>query len=131
MKKKLALLFLIIVIIGYFFFKKKDLCNNSQAIKYKLGNKNYCLLVADSNNEWTKGLMNYKKPVNFDGMVFVFPKKKIQSFWNMNTYLDLDVYWLNDEEVVGKSFLPSIERSKEVIYISSPKKANKVIEIIK
>jgi uncharacterized membrane protein (UPF0127 family) len=87
--------------------------------------------VADNSQEWSKGLMNYRKPVNFDGMIFIFPKKEIQSFWNMNTYLNLDLYWLDDDKVIGKSFLPSIENTKNIIYVNSPKPANKVIEIIK
>jgi len=75
--------------------------------------------------------MFYKKPVNFDGMIFVFPDKEIRSFWNKNTYLDLDIYWLNDNKVVGKSYLPSIEKSKEVIIVESKVKINKVIELIR
>jgi uncharacterized membrane protein (UPF0127 family) len=131
MKTKIIPLFLIIFFIFYFLLKSKTPCKNKEAILYKLENKNYCLLVADSSYKWTKGLMNYKKPVDFDGMIFIFPTKEIQSFWNMNTYLDLDLYWLDDKKVVGKSFLPSIESTKNVNYVVSPKPANKVIELIK
>ena len=41
-----------------------------------------------------------KKPVDFDGMIFIFPDKQIRSFWNENTYLDIDVYWLDGEKVL-------------------------------
>lgn len=129
--KKIILVVLLSLIILFFYFQKKTQCQNKQAILYKLENKNYCLLVADNNQEWAKGLMNYKKPVDFDGMIFIFPKKSIQNFWNMNTYFDLDFYWLDDQKIIGRSFLPSIEKTKNVIYISSPKATNKVIEIIK
>ena len=37
-------------------------------------------------------------------MIFIFPDKERQTFWNKNTYLDLDIYWMNDDKVVGKSF---------------------------
>lgn len=131
MKKYVFLICIFLGIIFFFISKDQSTCKNKEAVIYRLGNKNYCLLVADSSKKWTTGLMGYKKPIDFDGMIFIFPNKGIQRFWNMNTYLDLDIYWLDDEKIVGKSFLPSIERSKEIIYISSPRKANKVIEIIK
>lgn len=96
-----------------------------------LNNKNYCLLIADSQDEWSKGLMNYRKPVNFDGMLFIFPDKDYRSFWNKNTYLDLDIYWLNNDKVEGKIILLSIDKSKQIIFVNSPKPVNKVIEIFK
>lgn len=72
---------------------------------------------------------NKKELKNADGMIFIFPDKKTRTFWNKNTYLNLDVYWLDDEKVVGKSFLPSILKSKEIITINSSGKVNKVIEL--
>ncbi len=74
--------------------------------------------------------MFYKKPINFDGMIFIFPNKQMRSFWNKNTYLDLNVYWLEDNKIVGKSFLPSILKSKETVTVESQKKVDKVVEII-
>ena len=46
-----------------------------------------------------------------------------------NTLIDLDILWIDGEKVVGKSFLPSIEKSKEIVTVESPKSADKVIEI--
>jgi len=43
--------------------------------------------------------------------------------------MELDVYWLNDKVVIGKSYLPSIEKSKNIIIVTSPDKANVVIEL--
>ena len=64
-------------------------------------------------------------------MIFLFPSLEVRSFWNKNTYMDLDVYWLAGDEVLGKSKLPSIEKSKEIVVVDSPAPANKVIEIPK
>jgi uncharacterized membrane protein (UPF0127 family) len=64
-------------------------------------------------------------------MIFIFPSKQIQNFWNKNTYLDLNLYWMDDEKVVGKSVLPSILKSKETITVNSGKEVNRVVEIIK
>ena len=71
-----------------------------------------------------------KELIGVDGMIFIFPNKQVQSFWNKNTYLDLNVYWLNDDKIVGKSFLPSILKSKETVVVKSPDKVNRVVEII-
>lgn len=131
--RKLFVLFLFLILLTIVFLLQKsrtNYCQNKSAIVYKLENKKYCLLVADSPDEWTKGLMNVRKPVDFDGMIFIFPDKQRQTFWNMNTYIDLDVYWLTDNKVVGKSYLLSIEKSKEIVTVNSGKKINKVVEII-
>ena len=64
-------------------------------------------------------------------LIFLFPNKEYQKFWNKNTYLDLDIYWFDDVKLVSQDFLPSIEKSKEVIMVSSPQPVNRVIEIVK
>jgi len=66
-----------------------------------------------------------------DGMIFIFPEKDFRSFWNENTYLDLDVYWIDGDKVVGKSYLPSIEKSKEIVTIDSSGSVDKVVEIVR
>ncbi|GIW65516.1 MAG: hypothetical protein KatS3mg094_035 [Candidatus Parcubacteria bacterium] len=105
-------------------------------INYNLEGKNYKLLIANEPLEWSRGLMFVKKTLNnkenkFDGMIFIFPDKQTRSFWNKNTFVDLDIYWLDDNKIVGKDFLPSIEKTKEIYTLISPAPVNKVIEIIK
>lgn len=130
MKKFIFIPFILAVIIYYLLFFKNNPCFNKKAKIYQINKKDYCLLTASNQEQWEKGLMFYKKPVDFDGMIFIFPDKQIKSFWNKNTYLDLNVYWLEDNKVVGKSFLPSILKSKETTVIKSPKEINRVVEII-
>ncbi len=131
-KNKFAILILILVLFGLFFsYKFKTLNSKEELVFFELDGKIYLLKQAKTEKEWQRGLMFVKKPVNYDGMIFVFPEKKIRTFWNKNTFLDLDIYWLNDEKIVGKDFLPSIEKSKEMIMKTSPAPVNKVIEIIK
>lgn len=130
MKKIITLvLLLLLLFFAYFSFNKK-----SPFIEYKLNNKTYKLLAARNSAEWQKGLMFYKSKKELkgaDGMIFVFPDKQIRSFWNENTYMDLDIYWLEYDKIVGKSYLPGIEKSKDVVTVDSPKPVNKVIEIIR
>jgi hypothetical protein len=130
MKKFIFILF-ILAAITYLFLFKNNRCQNDQAKIYKINSKNYCLLTADTQDEWEKGLMFYKKPVDFDGMIFIFPEKQIRSFWNKNTYMDLDLYWMDGKKIIGKSFLPSILKSKNVVTVSSEEEVNRVVEIVK
>ena len=105
--------------------------NKKELINYKIKDKTYKLLVADSSVEWNRGLMGVKELNNADGMIFIFPDKKPRVFWNKGTLVDLDVYWIFDDKVVGRDFLPSIKKSFGVVYVSSQVPVNKVIEIIK
>jgi uncharacterized membrane protein (UPF0127 family) len=104
---------------------------SERLIPYELGNKTYLLREAKTPEEWQKGLMFVKKPVDYDGMIFIFPDKQIRSFWNKNTFVDLDVYWLKDDKIVGKDKLESIEKTKNIKIIQSTLPVNKVIEIIR
>ena len=64
---------------------------------YTHNNTVYKLKIADDESEWQKGLSGLKtKPANYDGMIFIFPDKRIRSFWNQNTYLTLDILWLDN-----------------------------------
>jgi len=121
-------LILILLLLNIFLPGKKD--KRLKTIDYKLNGVEYKLLLADDEAEWVKGLMGYKKKEGFDGMLFIFPDKKHRQFWNKNTYLDLDIYWLDDKTVVSKSFLPSINKTGKIVIVNSPKEVNHVIELI-
>lgn len=98
-------------------------------ISYTLENKTYRLLVADTEERWTKGLMDVRVLENLDGMMFVFPTKERKTFWNERTLMDLTLVWLDGDRVVGKSKLPSIEKKGRVT-VTSPKPVNAVIELV-
>ncbi len=108
--------------------------SNYQTINYKLGTVNYSLLVADTPTKWEKGLMYVRNKEDIggrDGMIFIFPETAPRNFWNKNTVIDLDLYWLKDNAVVGTSVLPSIENGSGIVSVNSPKPVNAVIELIK
>lgn len=134
-KKFLLLLTLLMVIFAIIiYFEKQSYINskykNFAVIDYKLEGKNYRLLVADNPQKWEQGLMFYRNLDGFSGMIFIFPDKAYRTFWNKNTLVDLQMIWLSDDRVVGKSALPSIDKSKEIVTVNSPAPVNKVIELL-
>ena len=107
--------------------------SNYQTTNYQLQTTNYHLLIADTPQKWEKGLMyvqNREDIGGYDGMIFMFPDSKKRSFWNKNTFIDLDIYWMNDDKIAGTTMLPSIEKSKDTIITTSSSEVNAVIEII-
>lgn len=106
----------------------------SSFYEYVIEGHTYLLLTAKNSSEWERGLMFYKDKKDLkgaDGMIFIFPDKEFRTFWNKNTYLDLDVYWIDGDRVVGKSYLPKIKKDEEVSTVGSPEKVDKVIELVK
>lgn len=133
--KKIILVIAIIAIlfIGAAIYLVYNFKSPSVIATYNIGGKNYRLLEAKIPSQWVKGLMFYKNRNELkgaDGMMFIFPTKQIQSFWNENTYLNLNLYWMDGEEVIGKSYLPSILRTKEPLTVSSPGMVDRVAEIV-
>ncbi len=88
------------------------------------------LLVADTPQKHERGLMHIRSLVGYDGMVFLYKDRAVRHFWNRNTYLELYVYWIDGNKLVGKSYLPPEEKMGTVI-VSSPKPVDTVVELIK
>ncbi len=93
--------------------------------------KSVKLLVADDAMEWTYGLMNRRSLKDADGMLFKFPDKQMRTFWNQNTLMDLTVVWMDGDRVIGTSELPSIEKSGQIVTVSSPGPADNVVELVR
>jgi len=99
-------------------------------ITYYINKKPYHLLLARKSDEWAKGLMNYRTLEGADGMLFIFPDKQLRTFWNKDTFMDLKLYWLDDDTVVGTNDLPSVGKSGHIVLVSSPSPINKVVELV-
>jgi uncharacterized membrane protein (UPF0127 family) len=102
-----------------------------QIVPYKLEGKNYHLLVADNADKWERGLMFYRELKGVDGMIFSFPDEDYRTFWNKSTYMDLDIYWINKEVVMGKSELPAFQKVNQIVTVNSSDKVDTVVELVK
>lgn len=128
----IAVVTVLIIIAGVGIWTSKTVqTGNYGTVSMTIEGKNVNLLVADNSTEWAVGLMNRKTLKEADGMVFIFPDKQMRTFWNMNTLIDLHVVWMDGNRVIGTSELPSIEKTKQVVTVSSPAQADKVVELVR
>lgn len=84
--------------------------------------------IAETNKERAQGLMYRTKMAESQGMFFIMRREEAQSFWMRNTYIPLDIIYLdNDLRIV------TIQKYTEPMSdepVPSYKKAKYVLEVI-
>jgi len=125
--KKFFLIFISIFIILFVIFLLMTAGKGS--FKNKVCFKNNCFNVELANNkdERLKGLMYKKSLSERQGMLFIFEKEGIHPFWMKNTFVCLDIIWIDkDRKVVFISknnkpcegnFCPVIKPDKKAKYV--------------
>lgn len=84
--------------------------------------------IADNDYERQLGLMNRESMEELQGMLFIFPAERYQSFWMLNTLFSLDMIFINNNKeivTIHKNTVPLSQQS----YPSS-KPATYVLEVI-
>lgn len=95
------------------FSSSRNVEHGEDFINVSISNKAFHLEVAKTATERNKGLMNRKNLSSDAGMLFVFPTPSIYPFWMKDTYIPLDIIWLNAK--------------KEIVYIKENAKPCKGI----
>lgn len=70
--------------------------------------------IADNDYERQLGLMNRKSMEEMQGMLFIFPEQRFQSFWMLNTLFSLDILFINSNKeivTIHKNTTPLSEQS--------------------
>ncbi len=85
--------------------------------------------IADDEYEITTGLMYRKTMADSLGMLFVFPTSEHRSFWMKNTFIPLDIIFVNEKlEIVtiqkytqpfSEAPIPSRDEAKYVIEVNA------------
>ena len=71
-------------------------------IKIKLGDKEYNVKEAKTQEEKEKGLMNVKELPSNEGMIFYYDDPDLVEIWMKNTLIPLDIIYINeDQEVIA------------------------------
>jgi len=83
--------------------------------------------VADSEDERTQGLMYRYSMEENQGMYFIFPEEDFRSFWMKNTYISLDIIFINaNHEIVS---IQKYTQPKSTYSQPSEKPAKYVLEV--
>jgi uncharacterized membrane protein (UPF0127 family) len=83
--------------------------------------------IADDDRQREQGLMWRKKMLDSRGMVFIFSEESPQRFWMRNTYLPLDIIYVN-----SKMEIVSIQKNCAILNdkgLPSAKPAQFVVEV--
>ncbi len=92
-------------------------------------NKNFKLEAAESTAKLQKGLMHRTYLGGIDGMLFIFNNESNLSFWMKNTYLSLDIIYLNSSLEVVDIYKSTIPNQTSQTY-PTKKPAQYVIELL-
>lgn len=137
-EKLIPIILILLLSVGlyYFIFNKKA---SSQFFgthtTLRLGQAEIKAELAITEAQRAKGLMFRETLGENEGMLFVFPKEAVHSFWMANTKIPLDIIWINsDFEIVyiSENTPPCQETGqlKSLCTVYKPdKKAKYVLEV--
>jgi len=72
--------------------------NRTETVCFR--NNCFSIEIADNPASQTLGLMFRKSLAETKGMLFVFSKEDLYPFWMKNTYIPLDIIWLDKNSTV-------------------------------
>lgn len=78
---------------------------SQSSTQLQLGGKTFTLEIADDDREREKGLMYRNELKSGTGMIFVFPDERERGFWMKNTYIPLEIVYVD-----AKGKIVSIKR---------------------
>lgn len=84
--------------------------------------------LAKTEQERTQGLMFRRSMPDSIGMLFIFDREMPQSFWMKNTYIPLDILYINSQHQIVSIYRNTVPLSEESLPSAAP--ALYVLEVI-
>ena len=128
MKKYLFSFFIGLFSIGViFFFYPKNIEFQTVFLKGKNYSVSYEVEIADTPQKAQQGLMYRKYLPQNQGMLFVFPESKIIRMWMKNTYIPLDMIFIDSQNKVVCLYENALPLDESII--TCPYSVQKVLEL--
>ena len=84
-----------------FFFGFTEPRSNEFALIHSSTFSNLLVKIAFDIKSKQIGLMHIKKLKDYNGILFIYNKPQIVKFWMHNTYLPLDIIFIDDENIIS------------------------------
>ncbi len=84
--------------------------------------------VANTDAERTQGLMHRRDMQELEGMLFIFEQSEPRSFWMENTYISLDIFFVDENKRIVNVQSNTTPMSRVPIVSSTP--AQYVVEVL-
>lgn len=111
---------------GYFYWERaswsedwRDITIDGHSVRVK---------IADTPEERERGLQDVESLGRDEGMLFIFEKPTLASFWNKNLKIDLDILWIKDLQVQDITGLPR-EEGPGVLIVDAPSEMDMALEV--
>lgn len=114
--------------LSFFFFVSAFGLEKAQI---ELGGQKLTVEIADTNESRSHGLMGRKNLNEGEGMLFVFERPEVQSFWMKNTLIPLSIAFFDENFVLinGWDMEPQPNQSISYPYYLSKKPALYALEV--
>jgi uncharacterized protein len=97
-----------------------------------INNHNFVVEVISTATEKEQGLSGREFLAEDNGMLFLYDTKEIRAFWMKDMRFDIDLLWINDQEIVGIEKLMTAP-DPDTLYddlakYNSPQPVNRILE---
>lgn len=106
--------------------ERKDLEKN-EIVEIRIGKNIFQAEIAATPAKRSQGLSNRKELCENCAMLFLFEGKGLHSFWMKEMNFDLDMIWIDKNEIVY--MVKNVSKKKEFEVIKPEYKADKILEI--
>lgn len=121
--KRIALLSVVCVVaLGAFVFFGRNVVAPASRATVTLGGTTFAVTVAQTPMEQARGLSGRESLGKNEGMLFVFPKPTLPTFWMKDMRFPIDIVWIASGTVIGieKNVDPQIGVSEEELRLYTP-----------